>query len=301
MVALLKEAGIKAHSVIIWGGNYEGFVRESFPSHQFNHVISCVPLERDTVWLECTEQTMPAGYLSSFTADRYGLLIDETGGTLVRTPKYGLNENLKSRMISASLQDEGTLSVTASTRYKGECQDELHQKVNYLSKEKLLEYLKSEIDLPTYDVVNFNYVQKKAALPTIDEHLELTAPGYAEISGKRLFVNPNILSRFDEKLAADDERKNPIELYESSRDIDTVDIAIPKGYQPESIPADTKIQSRFGNYSTSVIVQSDHIQYLRVFERNSGVFPASDYEELVKFYEKIYKTDRKEVVFVKKD
>ena len=63
MIALLKEAGIKGYPVTIWGGEDEREFVTDFPSHQSNHIICAVPVEKDTVWLECTDQFLPAGYL----------------------------------------------------------------------------------------------------------------------------------------------------------------------------------------------------------------------------------------------
>ena len=82
-------------------------------------------------------------------------------------------------------------------------------------------------------------------------------------------------------------------------DIDTADIKIPPGYLPESVPADVNIESKFGKYSASVKVNPEKIIYYRKLEHNSGKFPASDYDAMVKFYESVYKADRNKVVLVK--
>ncbi|HEY4335863.1 MAG TPA: DUF3857 domain-containing protein, partial [Puia sp.] len=66
MVSLLKEAGITGKYVEIEAGDDAVPLIESFPSSQFNHVISCVPMEKDTIWLECTSQTVAAGYMGTF-------------------------------------------------------------------------------------------------------------------------------------------------------------------------------------------------------------------------------------------
>jgi Domain of Unknown Function with PDB structure (DUF3857)/Transglutaminase-like superfamily len=301
MIALLKEAGIMGKYVEIRAGKNARPIVTDFAESQFNHVICCVPLQKDTVWLECTSESLPAGYLSGFTSDRWGLLIDENGGKLVHTPKYGLKDNLQIRHIVATVNNEGNIMAKITTQYKAMQQDDLEGIINAYSNDKLLEYLKSVIDLPTYDIQNFHYTQHKDVIPSIDEFVELTATNYAQVSGKRLFINPDILTRSNQKLLANENRKYDLQLDEEHLDIDTVDIKIPAGYKIESTFHDTKIESIFGKYSVSVKVSAGEIMYIRMQEYYSGSFPAKDYAELVRYYEQVYKADHTKVVLVKQE
>src|SRR6185437_13760781 len=63
MVALLKEAGIKGKYVEIMAEKDAPPMIDKFSCSQFNHAISCVPLDKDTIWLECTNQTVSPGYM----------------------------------------------------------------------------------------------------------------------------------------------------------------------------------------------------------------------------------------------
>src|SRR5258706_7826116 len=126
MIALLKEAAIKADYVEIKAGEDEEPIQINFPMHQFNHATVCVPLGKDSVWLECTSQTQAPGYAGSFTGNRYALLTDENGGHIVATPQYASKENQVTRRISAGLDATGNLSAQVSTRYSACESDELH-------------------------------------------------------------------------------------------------------------------------------------------------------------------------------
>ncbi|HVM88833.1 MAG TPA: DUF3857 domain-containing transglutaminase family protein, partial [Puia sp.] len=75
MVALLKEAGIKANWVNIESGDGRKGLFADFPCNQFNHVIVCAPDPTDTIWLECTSETVSPGYMGDFTGNRTALLI----------------------------------------------------------------------------------------------------------------------------------------------------------------------------------------------------------------------------------
>ena len=300
MYALLKEAGIPSGYTVIKSRNK--FFHPDFPSSQFDHVILCVPQPNDSIWLECTSQTLPAGYLSSFTHDRYAVYVNEEGGHLLRTPTYGKEQNLQLRRIKAMADAEtGELKIQASTLYKAMQQDALHSMLQSLTREKILEHLKGEIDLPHYDVVAFDYKELPGKLPELKEELTLVAGNYLQISNKRMFLLPNILIRSTRKLTADTSRKFPVLLDYSFRDIDSVEIEIPAGYTAEAVPKDQQFESKFGSYYSVVKVMPGKVVYYRRHEQTAGKFEPSDYKEMVQFFDKIYAADRARVVLVKKE
>ncbi len=299
MYSLLKEAGIPSYYTLIRAGRNERYITEDFPSQQFNHVILCAPLQKDTIWLECTNQTVQAGYLGAFTANRTALLVDESGGKLVRTPVYKMNDNVQSRSIKGKLEDDATLHISSFTKYTGLQQDDLHHMINDLSATKVKEILHEQLDFATYNINSFNYEQEKGHVPVINETLDISASNYATITGKRLFIIPNTMTRWSRKLSSDSSRKYDIELGYEYIDIDSVEIDLPAGYESEALPQPVQIVNKFGKYSCSVKITADKMFYYRKMEHYSGHFPASDYNELVKFYEAIYKADRSKVVLVK--
>jgi len=300
MIALLKEAGITGKYVEIPAGEEAFQMVEEFPCSQFNHVISCVPLNTDTIWLDCTSQTECPGYMGSFTGNRKAILVDELGGHVVRTPSYLLPDNLQFRVINAVIDENGNLDANINTSYKGLRQESPHSLMYGATNEQRTNYLNEMFNLPTYAVNKNNYEEERGAIPVIKEYLSLTSPNYANISGKRLFVAPNLFTKNNVRLSLNTLRKYDLVNRYAYKDIDSIILKIPPGYQPESVPADIKTETAFGKYISSTKVLEDKIIYYRLFEQYSGRFPAADYADLAKFYEQMYKADRNRVVLVKK-
>ncbi|MBS1654545.1 MAG: DUF3857 and transglutaminase domain-containing protein [Bacteroidetes bacterium] len=301
MFSLLKEAGVKSYYTLVKAGEGEDDIITDLPSSQFNHVILCVPVKADTMWLECTSQTVAPGYMGGFTGNRHALLVDEDGGHLVETPRYGIKDNLEIRHVKAKLEDDATLTVVANTSYKAIQSDERHGLINSLSKDKIKEYLHDDLDFATYDITSFDYKENKNELPVVDETLNIEVSNYATITGKRLFILPNVMTRTHRKLKLDEERKYSISLDFPFRDVDTVEIEIPAGYSIESMPSDVDLKTKFGTYSCKTKLADNKIVYYRTREQYQGLFPAKDYPALVEFYDAIYKADRNKLVMVKKD
>ncbi|HTM93374.1 MAG TPA: DUF3857 domain-containing protein [Flavisolibacter sp.] len=302
MYSLLKAAGITSYYTLVKGGRDldDKYLVEDFPSDQFNHIILCVPLSKDTVWLECTSQTESAGYMGDFTGNRKALLITEDGGKLVSTPHYGIKENIQVRTIKGKINSNGALVMNVATNYKCLQQDEKSALINQLSKDKVRKYLQDDLELSTYEVSNFKYEQKKNVLPEIDEQLDVVVDNYATITGKRLFITPNILSRGGMKLSDEEERKVDFVLDYEFRDEDNYEIEIPEGYSLEAMPQEVSLKTKFGFYSCTTKLDGNKIIYHRVREQFGGRFPAKDQKELAKFFEDIYKADRARMVLVKK-
>ena len=302
MYSLLKSAGIKSYYTLVRGGRDvdDKYVMEDFPSDQFNHIILCVPLTKDTMWLECTSQSEPAGYMGEFTGNRKALLITEEGGKLVSTPHYGMKENRAERAINGRIDSDGSLLMNVTTKYKAIEQDEKSALINQLSKDKVKKYLQEDLELSTYEVNNFKYDQKKDILPEIDEQLDIVVEHYATITGKRIFIMPNILSRGGMKLSDEGERKVDFILDNEFHNQDDYEIELPDGYELESMPQDVSLITKFGIYNCSTKLAGNKIIYHRVREQFSGRFPTKDQKELEKFFEDIYKADRAKMVLVKK-
>lgn len=303
MYSLLKAAGIKSYYTLVNSGTdiRNRQMITDFPSNQFNHVILCVPLQKDTMWLECTSQTLAAGYMGDHTGNRNALLIAEEGGIVVATPRYGLEENLQIRSIKAIVDVTGNMEMNIHTKYTGLQQERVHGMLNSLSKEKVKEVLNEEFDdLPTYDINDFKYAEKKDMLQEVEEKLQVRVSNYATVSGKRIFIYPNIINRTTTRITDTAKRVYDYVFDMAWRDVDTISIDLPEGYTSEALPKDVVLKTKFGTYSSTVQLTANKLSYLRTREQYSGRFPPKDKEELTKFLDAIYKADRSRMVLVKK-
>src|SRR5205809_1032014 len=300
MVALLNESGVKADYVLIDAGRNNRPIYADFPMTQFNHATVCVPVDKDSVWLECTSQTTPAGYSGNFTGNRQALLIDDKGGHVVNTPRYTSKENQLIRSIHATLGADGNLSASVSSYYSGCETDDLEDDLEGLNKQQFDEALKNKFDVPTYDITGYTHKETKAAVPSIEESFELTANNYASVMGKRIFLLPNLLTHSSIKFDTAEERKYDIELKQSFKHVDSVTINLASDYAVESLPKDVSLNTPFGISSISFQVNGNVVACVRSLEQNASRFAAADYNKFSTFFNDIYKADRSKIVFVKK-
>jgi hypothetical protein len=301
MVSILKEAGIKANPVIIKAGQGERGLWEDFPAPLFNHVVMCVPDGKDTTWLECTSQTNSAGYMGTSTGNRKALMLTDEGGVVVNTPSYGITQNVQVRKITAAINAEGNLSADVNTFFRGEQQELQHSLIHSVNKEQREKYLNEALNLPTYTIEKSDYKEMKSSVPSVQEYLKVQAPNYASITGKRIFIQPNLFNKLATKLSTEQTRRFDIKFDYAYRDVDTIHITLPEGYQSESVPKDVALQSKFGTYSIKFKINGTAIDVVRVNERNAGIFRSSNYPDLVKYLDEIYKADRSKIVLVKKE
>jgi len=301
MVALLKEAGVPAKYVEIEAGEDAPPMIENFACSQFDHVISCVPLGKDTIWLECTSQTVSPGFMGTFTGGRKAILIDEDGGHVVRTPSYSAADNTQCRVVQAQLGADGNLDATVSTDYDCVRQELPHAMIDEWPEDERKKYLNELFYLPTYSVDKSHYAEQPGPHPVVREDLHVSVTNYASVSGKRLFINPNVFDRSRRRLPADSIRKYDYINDNAYTDIDSVVISVPSGYQVEARPKDVAIQGEFGTFRTSLTFANDKLVYYRYLQQSEARYPPAQYLALVKFYEQLYQNDNQRVVLVKKE
>ena len=300
MVTLLKEAGVNAKYVLVTAGKGEKGLWKNFPVPYFNHAVMCVPDGKDTTWLECTSQFQSTGFMGSFTGDRDALMIDDNGGVVVHTPVYKAADNLQIRKIKATIDNNGNLTANLNTHYSGVCQENVHGLINYAGKEDKDKYLNSVLHLPTYHVESSDYKEYKGKMPVIEERLNITAPSYANVTSRRIFLQPNLISK-EERLDTTKKRKFDICINESFTNIDSIEISIPACYSVESVAKDISLSIKSGSYSINTKFDNNTIRVYRTHIEYAGTYPAAYYNTLAAFYETMYKADMSKMVLVKKE
>ncbi len=300
MVAMLKEVGIRGNYVLIRAGAGVTAFDTSFVNNQFNHVIVLALAGADSVWLECTSQILEPGYLSSFTADRYGLLIDGNGGHLVHTPVYGVNENQKLRTLRGSIDSSGTLRADLRTVYTGMEQDELSAMLSRSTRQEQVERVQQALGLTGCTITGINYHSTGAVIPAIEEDVQLSAANFATISGKRLFISPGTFLRRAMGLPnLKQARKSNIELSWSGREVDSVLLQIPPGYSIESDLPPRSFSAAFGSYNFRCTLEGETLTITCLFQQKKGEYAAALFPRLETFYNMVSKDDSYHLVLVK--
>ncbi len=299
MVALLKEAGIKGYYATISAGYDQPEIIVDFPSHQGNHVIVAVPNAKDTLWMECTSQTMPFGYLGSFTADRYALFVTEEGGKLVRTPNYTADQNKLTRTAKVIVDLAGNAKADVSTRYSGMQYDAVEDIIND-GPDDQKKWIESNTDIPSFSITSYSVKGYRDKIPSVQLNLSLTMNRYASVSGKRLFVVPNLMNRVSVTLQKEENRKTEVVRKSNYLAMDTVILQIPESLYPEFLPAASKFTSRFGEYESNYQFKDGIVVYTRRLKAWKGKFPKETYNELVEFLKNVSKADNTKLVFLSK-
>lgn len=300
MVAILETAGIKGYYSLVMAGENPMPLQEDFPGSQFNHVIVSVPNGTDTLWLECTSQTNPFGYIGSFTDNRYALMIQDNGAKLVKTRVYKGNVNLQRRSAEVFMDIQGAAKARISTTYSGLQYEngDLHWVLN--RNDELKKWINRHTDIPSFDLGEFTSQNNKDLIPSATINAELTIPKLAAVNGKRIFLTPNLMNRSRFIPEANANRQTDIIVKKGWVDSDTVRYHLPEGVYHEFIPEPIHIESAFGIYNASCSIEEGLLVYTRELKIFEGKFPPEKYAELTQFYQSVKKADEMKVVFLNK-
>jgi len=298
MKALLKAAQINSIYAVVRGERYASDIRQCFPSLQMNHAILCVPNQEDTIWLECTSQRNPFGYMGSFTGDRHALLVTENGGKMVKIPGYQQELNQQFRQAKGVLDNQGHLDLTSVTNYKA-LQFENVEGYFYRSAKEQKEELYKALNIPNLTIESFNFSLQNKPIPEAECDLQLNINKYASISGERLLFPLNALNKQTRLLKKIPERKYPVMIRSNYVDSDTIEYKLPEGYSIEYLPEPIELSTPFGNYSAGIIQTDSSLVYYRNVTMNKGTFAPETYEDVREFYRKMVKSDEQKVVLKK--
>lgn len=302
MVAMLNVAGIKAYTADALMRN-KGVVIEDFPSNQFNHVITFVPMENDTLWLECTADFLDIHDTPYNIEDINALVIKEDGGELIHTPTAPASENRWISKTNVKIQPQ-TKSIKVNswiltTGKRKRMFRELYEYADSDDEKIALQGMFSRytpnLTIDKYEFSEVGDKEKNVCITFDGEYKKSFAK-----SGSRIFLNPNLFRRETSDDIPDedvDERKFPVYFNYPYEEIDTVNIVLPMGFQMEAAPPPLTLEKSFARYETGYKVENQQLFYTRKLEYKTKHFARELYGEFVEFVKAVAKNDDSKFVF----
>ncbi len=205
MKAMLKEAGISAQYTLVRAGTDVDNIDVDFPSNQFNHVILRVPMENEEnpLWLECTSNTLPAGYLGAFTKNRNVLVISDEGGFIDETPNYeGSSFNTIHSDFEVELKENGNAAISGKSTFFGNQAIDFAAVQYHLSEREKRSFLNQKLGgngllVQDYDLV----LGHNREVATADVSFNGTVQRFSQNTSKRTII-PLLWKKIDEDMLA---------------------------------------------------------------------------------------------------
>ncbi|MGF1669090.1 MAG: DUF3857 domain-containing transglutaminase family protein [Balneolaceae bacterium] len=293
MIAMLNAIGVESYPALIRSGINERELDPDFPSNQFNHVVAFIPRNEDDLWLECTSKIMPFGYLGMSNEDRYALVVKPEGGKLVRTPKSTWEDNQQFRTATVDLLDTGDAFAEVTTQFTGNKQLGIRNSLSQLNISDQHKWIRRWINIPAFDLLSAdlsNFEKKESVLQL---PLTLKLPGYGTTTGKRMFVNANLMEQGISVPPEIENRTQPVHLNYEWINIDSIYFKIPDNFIVEAMPEPVLIETDFAYYSAALSQPDENtLLYHRELQIREKYLPAELYNDYREFYSLVARADK---------
>jgi hypothetical protein len=265
---------------------------------QTNHVILTVPLEQDTIWLECTNPYNPFAYVGEALANRYALAVTPQGGALITMPSYKAEDNHLDYKLELKLSPNGDASAQLTSTAKGLRFEDLHFLTTGTSQQQK-DYLLSHLPIKNLSINNFSISEKgdKDAQATLA--VEFNAGQYAHPSGNRLFLPLNTVSPVTLKINNTETRAFDLNFKIPGTDTGHFVYEIPEGFEVEFFPSEILIENDYLSFRSNCELSGNKLSYRRSFTLKQNQIPKASFTDFVETLEKIRNQDNPTAILKK--
>jgi len=313
---MLGEIGVQSYYVVI--NTERGAITPATPATRwFDHVILAIHLPDDLndpslhmiishpklgrlLIFDPTDEFTPFGHLRGELQENYALLVTPDGGELIKLPQLPGAMNGVVRTAKLTLASSGVLSGDFTEQRNGDYGTQQRASLKSVTKDadrvKFLETLISH-SLSTFQLTKASFSNLNQVDQPFGYQYSLVAQNYAKTAGNLLLVRPRVLgTNVSDFLEKKEPRMYPVEFEGPAKNTDTIEIALPAGYEVDDLPPAVNADYSFASYHSKTEVNGNTLKYTRTFEVKELSVPLSKVEELKKLYRIIAGDERNTAV-----
>lgn len=295
-VAMLREAGLEAHPVLISTRSH-GAVMEVYPLlTQFNDVLTYVEAGGKAYLLDACDPLRPYDLLPVSALNGKGWLVRERGAQWIRIKATGKYKRLSA--VTTTLDASGALTgklKSSDTQYSA------LDKREDLKKARDEETFVREVmldDLDGIEILSYRIEGEDDVDAVFDTETAFALPAYAQAAGDFIYLNPVLFGRQRENPLRLPERTFPVDLA-YPRDLSyTMDLELPEGYEVQEVPKNklVRLSAGGGQFSRFIQVEDGRLRMRIRFVLAKSRFGPQHYPELRAFYDEVVAAGQEQVV-----
>jgi hypothetical protein len=239
---------------------------------------------------------VPFGMLRWQEEGIQSLVADSKESTFVQTPISPAEKSTKKRTAKLRLAEDGTLEGEVRIEYTGHFAVEMKEDNDQDSAEqretKLRESVKGR--LSTAEFADIKIESANDPLKPFVYSYKVRVPGYAERTGKRLFLQPAFFQKGLAAMFATSERRSDVYFHFPWTEQDHVMIDLPAGYLPDNAEQPGSVNfGDAGSYQVALGITKDAktLEYKRNFRFVLLMIPKTAYPNLKNIFNAIHESD----------
>jgi hypothetical protein len=242
---------------------------------------------------------VPIGMLRWQEEGEQALITDPKQPVWVDTPMTPPDKSQVQRRAKLKLTDDGTLEGQIRVEYSGHFAMERKEDLDEESETAREDALKQEIkdQITGAEIADIKIENVTDHLNPLVYSYRIRVPGYAQRTGKRLFIQPAFFQYGLKPLFATATRKYAIYFHYPWSEDDQVHIELPPGYALDNADAPAPFTSgKLSEYKPSLAITTDGktLVYKRTFYFGGGgsvLFPVEAYPAMKAYFDQLHKQD----------
>jgi len=299
LIATLREAGFKVNPIVLSIRKY-GMLPISYPTiDNLNYVLAAVELGDQLIFLDATEDHIPAGTIPDRCLNGEAVILAENNiaQPFIMKPNVKYKSIIQNKLtLTEDLSLEGKLIKTkdgkAAAYFRAEYRDAD-------SEEGLIEEMQNGHEGLTIEEHTLENVMNP--YEKVKETYQVSIEDKVEEAGDLLYLNPMLYEGMEENPFKLEERKYPVDFIYPIEEIYMFELEIPEGYGIESLPekVNLALPEKSGQYAYSAKVIGKKITVLSRLKINKPLFVETEYIGLKEFFNLIIKSHAEQIVLKK--
>jgi hypothetical protein len=215
---------------------------------------------------------------------------------LAQTPKQAKQENKETIKATIKISEDGSANVQYTSMLAGSQHERYRYMHHNYSEDEQRKWVLKQLEIPNFQLDSYE-IKSEASIPCAQYDFKGTSSKYVSTSGSRMFIPINKISTYLGIPDKDDARQLPVIKEEDYQEDLEIEIQLPEGWEPESLPAVEKsFSSPFGTYEMTCQRNGNRILLKRKIQFNRHTGDPESYEDFRKFYRNINRAEQSQIV-----